>query len=71
MTEEQQTWTPSEAMADALSLHPECQHAEFTNGLSACFRPTYVVQLWRNAECYAANDPARHTVEGYAVNREG
>lgn len=57
--------TAEEAMNDALARHPDCTYADWQNGLAFPFTPTYVVQLWRNEECHAAEDPPKYTVEGY------
>lgn len=54
-----------EIMADALAKHPECSHAEVYNGMNAFLQMTRVVKLWRTIECYLANDPPRHVLEGY------
>jgi len=58
-------WTPEAAMQDALSKHPECTYVDWAPGLNICLQVTIVVQLWRNKECYLADDPPRHTIEGY------
>ena len=58
-------WTYEEAVADALKRFPDCTHTECVNGLDFLMRLTYVVNLWRNEECWAAGDPPKHTVEGY------
>jgi len=57
--------TPQEAMADALQKHPDCSYADWQNGLNMLLQPTIVVELWRNEETWANNDPPRHVVEGY------
>jgi hypothetical protein len=62
--------TAEEAMADALSKHPECSYADWTNGLAFPFIPTYVVNLWRNEECYLNDDPPKHVCEGYYKHAE-
>lgn len=59
------SWTPEEAMLDALQRFPDCKHAEWENGLDHFFRVTIVVNLWRNRECWAEGDPPRHSVGGY------
>ena len=58
-------WEPSEAIADALLKHPDCSYGDWDNGLNGWLEQTIVVKLWRNKECWAANDPPRHVVEGY------
>ncbi len=58
-------WTPVEAMRDALAKHPDCSYADWQNGMMFPFVITVVVELWRNEECYLADDPPRHVVEGY------
>ena len=57
--------TPEDAMADALSRHPDCTYAKWYDGLTYVFIRTIVVKLWRNEECFRAGDPPRHVVEGY------
>lgn len=57
--------TPQQAMNDALDKYPDCKYANWDNGMNAYFQITIVVKLWRNEECYLANDPPRHVVEGY------
>lgn len=58
--------TAQEAMQDALKKHPDCSYADWDNGMTAFFELTIVVKLWRNEECYLANDPPKYTVEGYS-----
>lgn len=55
-----------DAINDALARHPDCSYADWTNGLTAFFQRTIVVNLWRNEECYLAGDPPRYTEEGYS-----
>ena len=62
-------WTRAEAILDALAKNPECSHAETRPGLDFLFNPTIVVELWRNEECWAANDPPKFIVEGYYPGR--
>ena len=64
------TWTTEEAIDDALALHPECSYAEARNGLTPFLELTYVIELWRNEECYLAGDPPRHIEEGYVWKRK-
>jgi hypothetical protein len=63
-------FTPEEAMVDALSKHPDCNHATWVNGLTFLLELTIVVHLWRNEECYLADDPPKYTIEGYLMKRE-
>ena len=58
-----------EAELDALSKYPECKFARATNGINAMLGMTVVVELWRNEECYLADDPPRRIVEGYPFRR--
>ncbi len=48
-----------------LGGNPDCTYGEVRNGLTAFFRVTRVVVLWRNEECYLEGDPPRRTVEGF------
>jgi hypothetical protein len=54
-----------EAVADALSKHPDCSYAEWAYGLTGWFQRTICVNLWRNAECHGAGDPPKYVEEGY------
>lgn len=56
--------TSNEAIQVALDRHPDCAYATAHNGLDCLFNPTWVVKLWRNEECYLADDPPRYTVQG-------
>jgi len=62
--------TPQEAIADALSKHPDCKYADWDNGLTAFLELTIVVKLWRNEECFLHNDPPKYIVEGYKRREE-
>lgn len=57
--------SPQEAMDDALAMHPDCEYADWVNGMGAWFNLTIVVRLWRNSECADAGDPPKYTVQGY------
>lgn len=57
--------TQEEAKLDALQLHPDCKYAEVRNGLTAFLQLTWVVELWRNEECYLAGDPPKYIEQGY------
>lgn len=67
MTE--RVWTVEEAIADALAKHPDCKYADWGNGMAFLFTPTIVVKLWRNEECFLADDPPKYIEDGYT--REG
>ena len=58
-------YTEQEAIADALQRRPDCQYAEAITGMSAAFRLTHVVLLWRTRECAEAGDPPRYELQGY------
>ena len=56
-----------EAIKMAFKKHPDCNWADWENGLQALtFAPTCVVNLWRSQECYLAGDPPKY-VESYLV----
>ena len=55
----------NEVVADAIKMHPDCSFGIVKDGVNAFLQMTRVVQLWRNEECYNADDPPRHTVQGY------
>lgn len=57
--------SPDEAKAIALAANPDCEYADWDNGLDSMLRTTIVVNLWRNEECWSAGDPPRKTVEGF------
>ena len=59
------TWTPEDAMADALAKHPDCTYADWANGLSFNLLPTIVVKLWSDESSYLNNEPPKHIEEGY------
>jgi hypothetical protein len=67
MTDETKVWTQEDAILDALQRHPDCKHAEVRNGMNAFFGLTWVVELWRNDECWYSNDPPKYTEQGYAA----
>lgn len=54
-----------DAKIDALRKHPDCKYAEVYNGLTMFLETTWVVKLWRNEDCYLANDPPKYIEEGY------
>jgi hypothetical protein len=56
--------TSNEAIEYALAEHPDCSYGTAENGLDFLFNPTWVIKLWRNEECYLADDPPRYTVQG-------
>lgn len=58
-------WTVEEAIADFRAKHPDCTHADWANGLGIFMNPTIVVKLWRNEECFLADDPPKHVSDGY------
>ena len=50
-----------EAIFFALQKHPDCKYTDWENGLAPItFALTYVIKLWRNEECYLANDPPKY-----------
>jgi len=57
--------TPDEAKEIALAANPDCDFADWDNGLDIMLRSTIVVNLWRNEETWAAGDPPRRIVEGF------
>jgi hypothetical protein len=60
-----QIWTQEEAKLDALQRHPDCKHAEVKNGLAFPMTLTWVVELWRNDECWYNGDPPRYVEQSY------
>jgi len=60
--------TSDEAIKDALQKHPDCCYTTWDNGLNVFLQLTIVVKLWRNEECYLANDPPRYICEGYLAD---
>lgn len=64
-----QTFTPREAVADALQRFPDCKYADWDNGMSFPFHITIVVKMWRNEDCYLNDDPPKRVVEGYEPSR--
>lgn len=62
-------WTREEAEADALARHPECTFARVEYGLSAWLEITWVVNIWRNEECWLAQDPMKFVEQGYPQDR--
>ena len=57
--------TPEEAKIKALQMHPDCDFADWDNGMDCLFRMTIVVNLWRNEECWAAGDPPKYVEQGF------
>jgi len=58
-------WTQAEAKLNALQLHPDCSYAEVRNGMAFPFVLTWVIELWRNEECYLSGDPPKYTEQSY------
>lgn len=57
--------TSEEAEAHALSQHQDCAFAKAELGIGMFLNPTWQVNLWRNEECYLADDPPRRIEQGY------
>ena len=60
----QHPFSDDELVEFAKTKHPECEFGIVVPGLSMFLQVSRVVQLWRNVECYLAEDPVRATVEG-------
>lgn len=65
----QHPFSDDELIEFAKTKHPECEFGIVVPGLSMflqhAFSVSRVVQLWRNVDCYIAEDPVRATVEGF------
>ena len=65
----QHPFSDDELVEFAKTKHPECEFGIVVPGLSMflqhALRVSRVVQLWRNVDCYIAEDPVRATVEGF------
>ena len=49
----------------AKTKNPECEFGIVVSGLSMFLQLSRVVQLWRNVDCYLAEDPVRVSVAGF------
>jgi hypothetical protein len=58
-------WIMEEAIDDALARHGDCDTATAYQGMAFPFSLTWVVKLWRNVECFEADDPPKYVEEGY------